>query len=229
MLRTGLTILAAVAASCCICLTVSRATQPRTGVAVVDLDEVSRRVGKMTEMQKSMQDLASQAQQKLTAIEQNASAQLDEARKTLEAAPSTELTQKFQRMQQSAVVQLNQLKQRAELEVSGHRQQLVNKFREDARPVVASVAKKHGFSTVVTKNETFLFSFENSVDITDEVAEQMAKASPGAAPAKKTAPAAPATAKNAPWPASGKEQAQAAKEPAHAASQPIQQVKHETR
>lgn len=216
MARNAITILAAVLTSCCACLAITWATQPRVGVAVVDLDEVSKRLGRQTEMQQSLQERTELTKQKLTAIEQNAVAQLQEARRSLGGSPTAEQAQQFQKMQQSASLQLNQLKQKAEQEVSGHRQQLISQFREQARPIVARVAKEHGFATVITRNDMFLFSYEQAVDITDEVARLMTAATPAAAPA----------ATKSAWPAPAKE---SVKEPAAPAKPVVQQVKHETR
>ncbi|WP_437226994.1 OmpH family outer membrane protein [Planctomicrobium sp. SH661] len=212
MARNSLTILAAVITSCCACLAITWALQPRTGVAVVDLDEVSRQLGRNQEMQQSIKQKTEAAQQRLEFLEKDAVAQLEEARRAIGATPSQEDSQKFQQMRQSATVQLNQLKQRAEQEVSGHRQQLVTQFRDQARPVVAQVAKKHGFGTVITRNDAFLFSFEKTVDITDEVAQLMASSAPAtaAAPQPKAAPA-------------------PEKAAAPAEKSAVEQVKHETR
>lgn len=215
MARNALTIFAAVLTSCCACLAISWAMQPRTGVAVVDLDEVSRLLGRQSVMQQSLQTKTEEAQQKLTAIEQNAVTQLEEARRALGSTPTKEQAQKFQKLQQSASLQFNQIKQKAEQEVSGHRQQLVAQFREQARPIVSKIAKDRGFSTVMTRNEMFLFSYEQTVDITADVAKAMA-----ALPAPQVA--APAAAARAP---SENPAAQAAAP----AKQVVQQVKHETR
>jgi len=219
MARNALTVLAAVLTSCCACLAISWVTQPRTGVAIVDLDEVSKQLGRRTTMQQSLQEKTQQTQQKLAAIEQNAVSQLEEARRALGKTPTPEQAQKWQKMQQSASLQLNQLKQKAEQELSGHRQQLVAQFREQARPIAARIAKEHGFSTVMTRNDTFVFSYEQTVDITDEVAKAMA-ALPATAstPATKPVSSAPAKAPVAP-----------AKATTAAAKPVIQQVNHETR
>lgn len=186
MARNAITVCAAVVLSCCACLVVSRVTQPAVsgGVAVVDLDEVSRRLGRYNEMQNSLQTKAEETKQKLTAIEQSAIKQLQEARNSLGATPDAEQAQKFQKLQKTASLQLNQIKQRAELEVSSHRQQLVQEFREQARPIAARIAKEQGFDAVMTRNDSLLFSYENTVDITDEVTKAMAAMAPAAATAQ---------------------------------------------
>ncbi|GEM_PF-6461127 len=187
MARNAITVCAAVVLSCCACLVVSRLTQPAAsggGVAVVDLDEVSRRLGRYNEMQNSLQAKAEETKQKLAAIEQSTIKQLQEARSSLGDTPDPEQAKKFQKLQQTASIQLNQIKQRAEQEVSSHRQQLVQEFREQARPIVARIAKEHGFSTVMTRNDSLLFSYENTVDITEEVTKAMAGMAPAAVAAK---------------------------------------------
>jgi len=218
--KNVLTVLAAVITSCCVCLTISWATQPRIGVAVIDLDEVSKQLGRQATMQQSLQEKAQVAQKALAAIEQDAVTQLQEARRTLGDSPTKEQAQKFQKMQQSATLQFNQLKQKAEQEVSGHRQQLVSQFREQARPVVARVAKEHGFSTVITRNDMFLFSYEQTVDITSEVVQAMLKDSSSTS----TAAPAPKSAQANSWPSPSQGNAQQAAAPVKSA---VKQVSHE--
>jgi Skp family chaperone for outer membrane proteins len=155
----------------------------RAGVAVVDLDAVAHRLGLDAQMHKTVQSQTELVQQKLAALEQNASVQLEEARRGLGAAPSTQDEANFRRMRQNAQVQLNQLKQKAEQELTQQRQQMVARFREDAKPYAARVARERGFSTIITRNETFLFSYDAAVDITDAVASLMRDELPRAAAA----------------------------------------------
>lgn len=173
MNRNALTSVVAVLAAFGIGLGWSWFAQPRGGVAVVDLDEVAHRLGRDSEMQQSLQGQADRIQQQLAAIEQNALNQLEEVRKGLGNAPTQEATGKFLQMRSSAQQQLTQLKQKAEQQLGQHRQQIVNTFREEAKPIAAQVAKKQGFTTVVTKNDAIVFLFDSGVDITDEVVQLM--------------------------------------------------------
>jgi Skp family chaperone for outer membrane proteins len=184
-------------------------------VAVVDLDAVAHRLGLDAQMQKSVQGQTELVQQKLAALEQNAAVQLEEVRRGLGAAPSTQEEAKFRRMQQNAQLQLNQLKQKAEQELTQQRQQLVTRFREDAKPYAARVAREKGFSTIVTRNDTFLFSYDAAVDITDDVTKLMRQELPRAAAAGMV---------TAPKPAP---QAMPASNSSQPAKPVIQQVNHE--
>ncbi|WP_437186241.1 OmpH family outer membrane protein [Planctomicrobium sp. SH668] len=173
-------------------------TKPQNGLGIVDLDRVSKQLGRQSEMESNLREKIELAQNKLMAIEKDANEQLAAARKGLGENPTKESVANFQRMQQSASVQFGQLKLRAEQELNALRQQLVSDFREQSRPVVEEIAKKHGFTTVMTRNDMFLFSYEKAVDITDEVAERMAAIQPpkkAAEPAQATpsATAAPAS------------------------------------
>lgn len=168
------------------------------GVAIVDLDEVARRVGREQEMVDSIQTQAGALNQRLTAIQGEAVKQLNAAKANLneDKQITNEEAQQFVRLQRSAQVQLNQLQQQARVNLNNHRQQLVSQFRKDAQPIAAKVAKDRGFDSVVTRNDTVVFSFDNTVDITEDVIKLMSAempSKPKAKPAPEKSEAKPAT------------------------------------
>ncbi|SFH70145.1 OmpH family outer membrane protein [Planctomicrobium piriforme] len=192
MTRNIWTSLATVAASCACSLAILWGLQGQSGVAVVDLDEVAKQLGRDLEIQSSIQIQTEQLQQKLSAAEQSAAAQLTEVRKPFGEHPTAAQEEQFRRLQQSAQSQLAQLKQKAEQEIAAHRQQLVARFKAEARPIAAKIARKHRFGTVVTKNDSFLFSFDEAVDITADVVAALGESRPATADAKEAAPRATA-------------------------------------
>jgi Skp family chaperone for outer membrane proteins len=200
MVRNVLTAAAAVAVSCCLMFAWSLFFD-HGGVAVVDLDEIAHRLGRDAEMQQAFQGQTDRMQQALAAIQQKAVSQLEDARKHLGETPTQEEATSFLKLRQSAQVQLNQIKQQAEQKLGQHRQQLVNQFRDDAKPVAAKIARQRGFTTVVTKNDSFVFAFEEAVDITDEVAQAMLAARPAPAQPATPAQAVPASTQPAAAPA----------------------------
>ncbi|QDT32331.1 OmpH family outer membrane protein [Thalassoglobus polymorphus] len=174
--------------------------QQSGGVAIVDLDEVARRIGRDKEMVDSIQTQAGALNKTLVAAQQSAVNQLNKAKSTAneDEQITNEEAQQFVRMQRNAQVQLTQLQQKARLNLNQHRQGLVSQFRKDAQPIAAKVAKERGFDSVVTRNDTVVFSYDKTVDITEDVIKQMSAempAKPAKASTAKAAPKPAATAK----------------------------------
>lgn len=200
MNRSAMTTVVAVVAAFSVGLTWSYFTSGSRpgGVAIVDLDEVARRLGTDKEMIESVQNQAGALNQRLVAAQESAVKQLNQVRSNLgeDQQITNEEAQQFVRLQRSAQLQLNQLQQQARLNLNQHRQQLVGEFRKTAQPIAARVAKEKGFDSVVTRNDSVVFSYDNSVDITEDViklmsAEMPARPAPKATPRSET-PAAPA-------------------------------------
>ena len=189
MRRNALTTIVAVVAAFTVGLTWSYFTSGQTGgVAIVDLDEVARRLGRDQEMVKSIQSQAGALNQKLVAAQESANQQLGQIRDGLGQDPTEEQAKEFVLVRRNAQVQLNQLEQNAQVVLNQHRQGLVNKFREDAKPIAERVASERGLATVVTANDTVVFSFDNSVDITEDVIKLMSAEVPAPASAPVTKP-----------------------------------------
>lgn len=191
MNRNVLTTVVAVVAAFGVGLTWSYLTSgTKGGVAIVDLDEVARRLGREAEMTQSIQSAAGALNQRLTAVQKDAEGKLKAIQADLGSDPSPEEAQQFVQQARSAQIQFNQLRQRAQQQLGNHRRQLVNQFRQDTQPIAAKVAKQKGFTTVVTRNDAFVFSFDNTVDITDDVIALMSAEAP-AKQASKPAPQKP--------------------------------------
>jgi Skp family chaperone for outer membrane proteins len=204
MNRNALTVMAAVAAAFGVGLAWSWFGNPNSGrVAVVDLDAVAHRLGRDVEMKESIKAEADRLAQTVEQAKQNALNQLEEARKGLGANPPEEERNKLSLLQQLANRKLNQLGQQASTRLNQHQQLLINEFRNEAKPITERVAKERGFSTVVTKNDAFVFAHDERVDITSDVIQLMSAempSRPAARPAAKPAqpgPAAPSSAQNA--------------------------------
>jgi Skp family chaperone for outer membrane proteins len=188
MNRNVLTTVVAVVAAFGVGLTWSYLTSgTKGGVAIVDLDEVARRLGREAEMSQSIQSAAGALNQRLTAVQKDAEGKLKAIQAELGTDPNPEEAQQFVRQARSAQIQFNQLKQQAQQQLGNHRRQLVSQFRQETQPVAAKVAKQKGFTTVVTRNDAVVFSYYDAVDITDDVIALMSAEAP-ARPAPKPAP-----------------------------------------
>lgn len=180
MTRSALTTSVAIVASFAIGLGWSYFTNtPQSGrVAIVDLDEVAKRLGQDKEMTEELQSEVGKLQTGLAQVQNTAVQKLQQERAKLGETYSNEEAQQFLKTKNAVQLQLNQIQQRAQLQLNQSRQQLISDFRKQTQPVAAKIAKEKGFDTVVTRNDTVVFSFDESVDITEDVIKLMSAEMP---------------------------------------------------
>ena len=162
-------------------------TRAKGGVAVVDLDRVAKDLGRDIQMTNDLKANQSSVANQLAAVEKNAIEKLNEMKSDLGADAAEDKKVEFAKIAQGTQIQFNNLQKKAVAAIGQRRDTLVASFRAEARPATEKVAKAHGASAVMTRNEAFLFSFDNTIDITDEVIAEMK-----ANPAKPATPAATA-------------------------------------
>lgn len=143
------------------------------GVAVIDLDEVAKKLGRDVEMANSIKQTQDSLNQQLTGVQNSFKQQLEEKRESLSPEPTEEETKQLVGMQQQANTRLNQAVNQAKTALGQHRAKVVRDFRTEAQPVALEVAQEKGLSIVVTKNDSVVFGYVNAVDITGEVVDRM--------------------------------------------------------
>ncbi|MCA8990983.1 MAG: OmpH family outer membrane protein [Planctomycetaceae bacterium] len=160
-----------------------------TGVAVVDLEEVARVLGRDKEIAASLQQRKVQLSEQLITAQQQVNKELAQLRANLGPNPTqqaaNELQQKAAQYQQQLVGMQNQ----ATSQLSEHGLEVMREFRESARPVAVDVAHERGFATVLTRNDGVLFAFDETCDITQEVIARMKAQAPQTTPAAPSGPA----------------------------------------
>ncbi len=168
------------------------------GVAVIDLDQVATQLGRDVQMVNSIRQQQSKLNDQLQQYQVSLKKQLDEKKTELERAQSVSAEDQQQRqadlnsLDRALGLKLNQVRQQAQRTLSGHRQQLVAKFRNEVKPIAQAVAAEHGLSVVVTKNDNVVFAYAHAVDITDRVIEKMQSAGPTSAAANTASRTVPA-------------------------------------
>lgn len=142
-------------------------------VAVIDLDAIARRLGTDKQIANSINERQSSLNQQLVELAKSYTQQIEEKKKTL---PETEADQgkvKVASWQQQANASLNQIKQKAEIDLQSHRAQLINQFRDQIKPAARKVAQARGLSVIVTKNDGVVFDFASRSDITEDVVNEL--------------------------------------------------------
>ncbi len=158
-------------------------TRSKGGVAVVDLDKVAKELGRDVEMANDLRQNQSVLAGKLSAIEKNAVEQLTKMKAELGEAPAEDKAKEFAQSAQNAQVNFNALQKQAVTAIGQRRDVLVASFRQEARPFADKIAKANGANAVMTRNDAFLFSFDNTIDITEQVIAEMRSAPKPAAAA----------------------------------------------
>lgn len=149
------------------------ATSGGGAVAVIDLDEIARRLGSDKQIVQSVSQRQTALQTKLKELAQQYVAQIEEQRKTLPAEQAEQAEVTVASWQQQANANLSQVKRQAEADLANHRTRLMGQFREQVKPVARLVAQRRGLGVIVTKNDSVVFDYVSTADITAEVVDEL--------------------------------------------------------
>jgi Skp family chaperone for outer membrane proteins len=156
------------------------------GVGVVDLDSVAKQLGRDVEMNNTVQERMNSLNNKLSNLKTSLGRLYDEKRAGFGEDLDEDQQKQLATMQDRMDAQLVESGRKAKNELAVLKQQLIDQFREQTKPVLKEVAADRGLSIVVPKNNGLLLSIDPAVEITDEVAKRMLAAQ---APAEKPAAA----------------------------------------
>jgi len=154
------------------------AQDARGGTAVIDLDSVAKRLGRDVEINEAVQKKQTELNEQLALLRDKLNIQFNDARAKYGDELTPEQEKELQSLQGQMAVQLTQAQRKAQLNLEVFKQTQISRFREDVKPIAHNVAVDSGFTTVVPKNDSFVFTFEPSVDITNLVVEKMKTSSP---------------------------------------------------
>ena len=163
------------------------------GVAIIDIDSVAREIGADKEVLGALKVSQDTLNIKLKEAQEAMQKKFNEAVKQAGEKVTDQQKQQLAQFNQQLQNQFSQYKGQAQATLNQEQAKRVLAFREMVRPVALEVAKSKGFS-VVLQNTQQIIGFQDSVDITKEVAEKL-KAQKAANPkaASKAAPAPKAT------------------------------------
>ena len=147
------------------------------GVAVIDLDQVAKSVGRDIQMVNALEHRQQSLNEQLQVVQASFVKQISERKEAAGEEPNEEQAKELVGMQREAGLRLNQVRKQALNNLSQHRIQLIASFREEVKPIAQKVAADKGLSIVVSKNDSVVFTYDNAVDITNDVVIAM-KAQP---------------------------------------------------
>ena len=153
-------------------------------VAIVDLDEVFRRLGREAAVEKELSDKTTSVAGELEELRETLSGRRETKAKEFGEEPTDEQSQELRELTANLSAQFSQEQQKAQREIELLRVSLARRFREEVRPVAREVAAARGREIVMTKTDMVLYAPADA-DITDEVVERMLTASGKPPEAKK--------------------------------------------
>ena len=174
-----------------------------SGVAVVDLDEVARRLGSDAVIIQAIKESQASLNRQLQSLQTSLQEQYQQKESELKSQwaegqqEQTAGAKQLEGFGQQLDLQLSQARRKAQGALGAHRQRLIRSFREEIKPVAQEVAAQRGLGVVITKNDNVLVAFDDAHDITDAVVEkllsQRAASRADASSAVANRPAQPAT------------------------------------
>lgn len=171
----------------------SRYTGQRPGgVAIVDLEEVARALGRDKEIVSSLQTQRGALSQQLLNAQNQVNSELTQLQKSMGEQPSPDAVRDLQLKAANYQKQLANMQNQAAAVLNEHGKKVLQEFRDSAKPVAIEVAREKGLTTVMTKDDGVIFAFDEAVDITADVIARLRESQPAATPATNAQESAPA-------------------------------------
>lgn len=160
-------------------------------VAVVDLEAVARKLGKDKQIVQMIEQRQVSLNEQLSAAQNSLIQQLNQKKSEFGELNDEETKQLVQLKNQANNI-IATTRTQAQSNLSSFQQEVVNRFRTEVKPLVIELAAKKGCRMVLSKNDSVVFAFDSTVDLTDEVVASMkSRVAPPALPqTSSTAPAA---------------------------------------
>ena len=137
-------------------------------VAVVDLDAVARKVGKDKQILQLIEQRQVTLNEQVSATQQSLIEQLNQ-KKSEFGELNEEETQQLAQMQTKANAILSSTRTQAQSNLTAFQQEVVDRFRAETKPIALEIASKKGCRVVLSKNDSVVFAFDQTIDLTDEV------------------------------------------------------------
>ncbi|MCH7726522.1 MAG: OmpH family outer membrane protein [Planctomycetes bacterium] len=144
-----------------------------SGVAVIDVDQVARRIGRYDFITTSVANKEKSLNRQLAAIQESYKRKVDDKQREIGTQPTQEQTEELAALNRELGSKLRAAQADAQKDLTSYRAELINGFRREIRPIAQRVAEQRGMNVVVSYNENVVFSYNSSADITKEVAQQL--------------------------------------------------------
>ena len=157
------------------------AANPAAGtgtVGIVNLDEVARSMGWLTDMEKDINARSQELQIQFNALQKNIAAAIETQKHKMTTPPTAEQEKTLNQLTAEGNTRLTEAYNQARREVADTRVKLAMQYRDMIRPVATTISKSKGMSIVLSSPADSLICFEPAVDITQAVIEELRKNPP---------------------------------------------------
>ncbi|MFN0197276.1 MAG: OmpH family outer membrane protein, partial [Planctomycetaceae bacterium] len=154
-----------------------------TGVAIVDLDEVAKRLGRDQTIVDSVKDTQEELNKQLNNILAQLRVEYQKQKEKFGDTPTEEEQAQLKGLESRMTALINQKGRQASSIFRNEQLKLLVRFREEIKPIAKEIAAEKGFAIVIPKDQNMLLASDPAIDITEQVIAKM-KANPlPAAPA----------------------------------------------
>ena len=137
-------------------------------VAVVDLDAVAQKLGKDKQILQLIEQRQVNLNEQLVATQNSLIQQLNQKKSEFGEISDDEAKQLVQ-LQNEANKIVATTRVQAQSNLTNFQQEVVNRFRAEAKPIAMELAAKKGCRVVLSKNDSVVFAFDKTVDLTDDL------------------------------------------------------------
>ncbi len=148
-----------------------------SSVAVIDLDQVARGLGRDDVIAQQINQATQQLSAELTELARTLQQELDEERSRYEV-DSDEVEREMQERTAAANLRLQQTQALAQQRAQEFREAVINNFRAEVMPYASEAAQARGAKAVITVATPMIW-YDASVDITSDVIAKMRAAGHG--------------------------------------------------
>ncbi len=146
---------------------------PAGGVAVVDLDEVARRIGRDQQMGRRIEQFREQKNQEVAAAQTLLQQQLKQFQDSLGDSPTPEQQQQLGVVQRKLAGDFTSVAQQASSALNEFKQTVIHEYRDELRPLAREIAARRGLQVVITHQDSFQLVVDPRCDITEELSERL--------------------------------------------------------
>ena len=146
--------------------------QPIGTVAIIDLAEVAKALGRADEITKAIQDRQTELAANLNGLKTRLRSDINEQAKALGAVPTNDQKKEMVKLQMEAQKRIQDAAGNAARKVTELQNELMQAFRKETGPVAMKIAKSKGIGVVMIQSPSIL-AFDKGADITREVIAAM--------------------------------------------------------
>lgn len=159
---------------------------PASPVAILDIDLVAEKTGHKQKINETLQKLRNDLETELKGMQAQLRTKLEDSKGKLGDKPTSEQQQELAQMLGKAQQEFQTLQKMASTSFKKQQTELVKELRNKIQPIAMDIAKSRGIKIVLLRSDALILAHDSSIDITNEVVNEVNRTAP-AAPAMETA------------------------------------------